>query len=79
MKAICVWYDCYGDPDDNGWVVSLDDLDDQMRAETTETIWSTPDEDEAVERALHEGERRELPVYRNTAGKPAELLQAVAE
>lgn len=78
-KCICVWYDSYSSADDHAWIVSLDDLDDRGRAETTRTLYSSEDEDAVIERARVEGERRGLPVYRNEEGQPRELLFAAPE
>lgn len=77
MKAICVWHDHFSsnDPEDHEWIVSLEDLDDQMCSEKETTLASFPEYDDAVTRALEVGRRRNLPVYRNTDGETAELLQ----
>lgn len=72
--CICVWYDSYSSPDDHAWIVSLDEIDDRGRAETTRTLYSDEDESLVVTRAIDEGQRRDLPVYRNVEGKPRELI-----
>lgn len=76
-KSVCVWYDRYCDEADHGWIVSVDEIDERGRAETTTTKWATPDEDEAVDHALKLGRKLGLPVYRNDEGVVPVLLQAI--
>lgn len=51
-QIIGLWYDCYCDPDDHGWVVSLDEIEDG-KADTTVTLSMHGDDAEAAREAAN--------------------------
>lgn len=77
-KAICVWLDSVSDPTDPKWIVSRDTISlpgGEAVTTHTESVLSTEGEAMAEGRTL--AERHGLPLYRNTEGGPAELIEGV--
>ncbi len=62
QQIIGVWYDRYSSPDDNGWVVSDDQMNAKGEAETTMTVEMYDDYDSAREAAIDRGQRLDRPV-----------------
>jgi hypothetical protein len=86
-KAICVWLDdemgCSADGTSN-WIVSLDEIElPGGNANSTVTLDAFPadgtTEEEALETGRAEALKRGLPLYRNPAGRPAELVAPAPE
>lgn len=76
-KAICVWLDSIGG-DEPKWIVSLDSLDADGGAETSQALHVEEEEDAALDLGREEAGKRGLPLYRNSHDGPAVLVEAAA-
>lgn len=62
QRIIGLWYDRYSSPDDHAWIVSDDCMTAAGEAETTVTVDTHDDYDDARQAALARGEEMERPV-----------------